>query len=86
MKPSGLVTVAQLADYQEIIDVRTDDDADHLLRAVGRRRRHGADDVRVYLATVYDALTWLQESLVQAMLARGDLGRPGRVGPSGQGG
>ena len=31
--------------------------------------------------TVYDALTWLQESLVQAMLGRGDLGPPGRVGP-----
>lgn len=68
------------------LGIRTDEDADHLLRTVGRRRRHGSDDVRAYLATVYDALTWLQESLVQAMLARGDLGRPGRVGPTGQGG
>lgn len=65
----------------ERLGIRTDEDADRLLRAVGRRRRHGSDDVRAYLVTVYDALTWLQESLVQAMLARGDLGPPGRVGP-----
>ena len=65
------------------LGIRTDDDADRLLRTVGRRRRHGTDEVRAYLATVYDALTWLQESLVQAMLARGDLGPPGRVGPGG---
>ena len=63
------------------LGIRTDEDADRLLRTVGRRRRHGTDEVRAYLATVYDALTWLQESLVQAMLARGDLGPPGRVGP-----
>lgn len=65
----------------ERLGIRTDEDADRLLRAAGRRRRHGTDDVRAYLVTVYDALTWLQESLVQAMLARGDLGPPGRVGP-----
>lgn len=65
----------------ERLGIRTDEDADRLLRAASRRRRHGADDVRAYLVTVYDALTWLQESLVQAMLGRGDLGPPGRVGP-----
>lgn len=86
----GPAVAATLTDLRLVLadrlGIRTDEDADHLLRAAGRRRRHGSDDVRAYLATVYDALTWLQESLVQAMLARGDLGRPGRVGPTGQGG
>ncbi len=67
----------------ERLGIRTDEDAERLLRATGRRHRRGTDDVQRYLATVYDALTWLQESLVQAMLARGDLGPQGRVGPGG---
>ena len=67
----------------ERLGIRTDEDADRLLRTFARRRRRGADDVRAYLATVYDALTWLQESLVQAMLARGDLGPQGRIRPGG---
>jgi hypothetical protein len=33
-----------------------------------------ADELRAYLGSVYAALTWLQESLVSALLA--DLGRP----------
>ncbi|BDO41735.1 DUF2017 family protein [Cellulomonas sp. NTE-D12] len=83
--PQAPAVAATLTDLRlvlaERLGIRTDEDADRLLRAAGRRRRHGADDVRAYLVTVYDALTWLQESLVQAMLARGDLGPPGRVGP-----
>jgi len=83
--PQAPAVAATLTDLRlvlaERLGIRTDEDADRLGRAVGRRRRHGADDVRTYLVTVYDALTWLQESLVQAMLARGDLGPPGRVGP-----
>ena len=67
----------------ERLGIRTDEDAERLLRAMRRRHRRGADDVQRYLATVYDALTWLQESLVQAMLTRGDLGPQGRVGPGG---
>jgi hypothetical protein len=49
----------------ERLGLRTDDDAEDLQ---GRLEGVSQDDPRLYLATCYDFLTWLQESLVQALM------------------
>lgn len=62
-------TVVALTDVRlllgERLGLRTDDDADALqdrLEAVSQ------DDPQLYLAGCYDFLTWLQESLIQALM------------------
>ncbi|GAB2619705.1 DUF2017 domain-containing protein [Pseudactinotalea suaedae] len=53
----------------ERLEIQTDDDADAVYQAATRRRRSGeVDEVRAALASLYMALTWLQESLMSAML------------------
>ena len=73
----------------ERLGLETEEDADRLYEALeaqaaaeeaGRpdddrpARQVLADELRAYLGSVYAALTWLQESLVSALLA--DLDRP----------
>ncbi|CAA9426651.1 MAG: hypothetical protein AVDCRST_MAG35-2325, partial [uncultured Quadrisphaera sp.] len=48
----------------ERLGVRTDEDAE---RVALRAALLPADDPLAWLASVYDFLTWLQESLVQAL-------------------
>lgn len=50
----------------ERLDIRDDADAEHVHRMQDWSQ---AEDVESYLALVYNFTTWLQESLVQAMLA-----------------
>ena len=50
----------------ERLDIRADADAEHVHRMQDWSQ---AEDVESYLALVYNFTTWLQESLVQAMLA-----------------
>ncbi|MBC3762764.1 DUF2017 domain-containing protein [Quadrisphaera oryzae] len=57
----------------ERLGLRTDDDAELVLAEAAART---PEDPRVWMASVYDFLTWLQESLVAALTARG--GRAGR--------
>lgn len=54
----------------ERLDIQTDDDAESIYEAATRRRRPGEeiDEVRSALASLYMALTWLQESLLSVML------------------
>lgn len=54
----------------ERLDIQTDDDAEAVYEAATRRRRPGeeVDEVRSALASLYMALTWLQESLLSVML------------------
>lgn len=56
----------------ERLGVVTDEDAEAIYEAATRRRRPGSateeDEVRSALASLYMALTWLQESLMTAML------------------
>jgi len=54
----------------ERLDIQTDDDAEAVYEAATRRRRPGdeVDEVRSALASLYMALTWLQESLLTVML------------------
>jgi hypothetical protein len=49
----------------ERLDIRDDADADHVHRMQDWSQ---AEDVESYLALVYNFTTWLQESLVQALL------------------
>lgn len=49
----------------ERLDIRDDEDADHVHLMQDWSQ---AEDVESYLALVYNFTTWLQESLVQAML------------------
>jgi hypothetical protein len=49
----------------ERLGLRTDDDADDLQ---DRLEAATPDDPRLYLASYYDFLTWLQESLIQALM------------------
>ncbi|MCC2334644.1 DUF2017 domain-containing protein [Cellulomonas wangsupingiae] len=50
----------------ERLDLRTDADSEALYDGLGD---DDEDDVRAYLASVYGALSWLQESLLAVMLA-----------------
>lgn len=50
----------------ERLGLRTDDDADALQ---DRLEAASEDDPELYLAAYYDFLTWLQESLTQALMA-----------------
>jgi hypothetical protein len=50
----------------ERLDIRDEADADHIHLMQDWSQ---AEDVESYLALVYNFTTWLQESLVQAMLA-----------------
>ena len=49
----------------ERLDIRDEADADHVHQMQDWSQ---AEDVESYLALVYNFTTWLQESLVQAML------------------
>jgi hypothetical protein len=49
----------------ERLGLRTDEDADALQ---GRLEAASQDDPQLYLAAYYDFLTWLQESLIQALM------------------
>ena len=49
----------------ERLGLETDDDADALQDRLGAA---GEDDTQLYLAAYYDFLTWLQESLIQALM------------------
>jgi hypothetical protein len=49
----------------ERLGLRTDEDADALH---GRLEAASQDDPHLYLAAYYDFLTWLQESLIQALM------------------
>ena len=63
-------TVVALTDVRlllgERLGLRTDDDADGLQ---DRLETAAEDDPQLYLAAVYDFLTWLQETLIQALMA-----------------
>jgi hypothetical protein len=48
----------------ERLGLRTDDDADELMSALGDLDE---DDPQAFLVAIYDFLTWLQESLVRAL-------------------
>lgn len=50
----------------ERLGLRTDEDADALQ---DRLEAASEDDPQLYLAAYYDFLTWLQESLIQALMA-----------------
>jgi Domain of unknown function (DUF2017) len=50
----------------ERLGLRTDEDADALQ---GQLEAASEDDPQLYLAACYDFLTWLQESLIQALMA-----------------
>lgn len=54
----------------ERLEIQTDDDAEAVYEAANRRRRPGeqVDEVRAALASLYMALTWLQESLLSVMV------------------
>ena len=62
-------TVVALTDVRlllgERLGLRTDDDADGLQ---DRLQAASEDDPQLYLAAVYDFLTWLQETLIQALM------------------
>lgn len=67
------------------LGIESDEDADRVHDEVAGGADGREDDVdaevRAALAALYSALTWLQESLVQAMLA--DVGTAGPDGPGG---
>lgn len=55
----------------ERLDIRTDSDAEEVYALAGAPRTgqdSQEDDLRMAMASVYSAFTWLQESLVQVML------------------
>ena len=60
----------------ERLDLRTDADSEALYDGLGDGDE---DDVRAYLASVYGALSWLQESLLAVMLAAPDAPPGGRT-------
>jgi hypothetical protein len=51
----------------ERLGLRTDEEADDLQ---DRLEAASEDDPQLYLAAYYDFLTWLQESLIQALMGR----------------
>jgi Domain of unknown function (DUF2017) len=54
----------------ERLGLRTDDDADALQdRLEAAEEDDSEDDPRLYLVAYYDFMTWLQESLIQALMA-----------------
>lgn len=57
------------------LEIRTDADSEALYDGLATGAE---DDVRAYLASVYGALSWLQESLLAVMLAAHDDRRGGR--------
>lgn len=59
----------------ERLDLRTDADSEALYDGLATEPE---DDVRAYLASVYGALSWLQESLLAVMLAAPEGGGTGR--------
>ncbi|QGQ19787.1 DUF2017 family protein [Cellulomonas sp. JZ18] len=56
------------------LEIRTDADSEALYDGLATAPE---DDVRTYLASVYGALSWLQESLLAVMLAAHDARPPG---------
>ena len=58
----------------ERLGLRTDDDATRLEQVVESLDR---DDPVIFALSVYDFLTWLQESLTQALTGAGPLGDAG---------
>jgi hypothetical protein len=77
----GLSTAAALTDVRLVLadrlGLRTDEDADLLrgelelaqgLLMDGLPEGLGVDQERLWLATVYQALTWLQDSLVACLM------------------
>ncbi|WP_087507954.1 DUF2017 domain-containing protein [Cellulomonas iranensis] len=64
----------------ERLDLRTDEDSEALYDGLGDGDE---DDVRAYLASVYGALSWLQESLLAVMLDAPDASPGGRTGDDG---
>jgi hypothetical protein len=68
-------TVVALTDVRlllgERLGLRTDDDADALADRLETAAQDDAaeDDPELYLAAYYDFMTWLQESLTQALMA-----------------
>ncbi|MBD7917753.1 DUF2017 domain-containing protein [Cellulomonas sp. Sa3CUA2] len=59
----------------ERLELRTDADSEALYDGLAAEDE---DDVRAYLASVYGALSWLQESLLAVMLAAPEAGGGGR--------
>jgi len=63
-------TVVALTDVRlllgERLGLRTDEDADSLQDLL---ETASAEDHRLHLAACYDFLTWLQESLIQALMS-----------------
>jgi hypothetical protein len=51
----------------ERLELRTDEDAEALAVQLRDDPDDDEDDPRVFLAAIYDFLTWLQESLIQAL-------------------
>lgn len=60
----------------ERLELRTDEDSEALYDGAASEPE---DDVRAYLASVYGALSWLQESLLAVMLAAPEAGGAGRA-------
>jgi hypothetical protein len=68
--PQAQAMVVALTDVRlllgERLGLRTDDDADALQ---DRLEASSEDDPQLYLAAYYDFMTWLQESLTQALMS-----------------
>jgi hypothetical protein len=68
-KEQAQAMVVALTDVRlllgERLGLRTEEDADDLQDRLGAASR---DDPQLYLAAYYDFLTWLQESLIQALM------------------
>jgi Domain of unknown function (DUF2017) len=68
-REEGQAWVVALTDVRlvlgERLGLRTDEDAEELALEL---RNLDEDDPRAFLAAIYDFLTWLQESLVQALM------------------
>jgi hypothetical protein len=69
-KAQAQATVVALTDVRlllgERLGLRTDDDADALQ---DRLEAASEDDPQLYLAAYYDFMTWLQESLTEALMS-----------------
>jgi hypothetical protein len=63
---AGALTDVRLV-LAERLDIQTDEDANAVYKAATRRPRSDDDEVRAALASLYMALTWLQESLLSVM-------------------
>lgn len=71
--PEAEAWVVALTDVRLVLGSRlgleTDEDAEALTERLARvGRTEDSDDPEIFLAQVYDFLTWLQESLVEALL------------------